>query len=217
MSNQTKNDFLFKVTMYRACLLHTEIQAETPEQALNKVKSAMLLAPSLEDAVDSIELDEDYDTTRITVSLSEAETEDNFNVLVKVTPDVQTLKNLLAIPQTEEEYKTLILILQSLLKENNSLYQPLIGLISGLTHDYLMKSEANQELLVRIPFNIEIASRVVSGQIKGFLINSIQGCSTYDDSLTPLMASHLIKKEYSEEGKSLDGDSAKDLQLYIWR
>jgi hypothetical protein len=64
-------------------MLHTEVHAKTPEQAVELFKTALLYAPSLKDVVDSIELDEDHPPTRIAVSLSEPKDDGDFNVLVK--------------------------------------------------------------------------------------------------------------------------------------
>lgn len=133
----------YKVTMYQACMLHTEIQAETPEQALEMFKSTVLYSFSLKEAVDSIEIDEDYAPTRIVVSLSEEKDSDDCltTVLVEDTPDVQTLKNLLSVPQTESEYTRLVdviaLALFEAVNDNpESPLCPLLDFVCGLISAY---------------------------------------------------------------------------------
>jgi hypothetical protein len=69
--------------------------------------------------------------------------------------------------------------------------------------------EPEQKQLVRVVFNRELAAKVFSNKVKGCLLQ--EGTPLSNGMMS------VLREESSEEGKSLDGDSEKDLQLYIWR
>jgi hypothetical protein len=75
--------------------------------------------------------------------------------------------------------------------------------------------EPEQKQLVKVVFTRELAAKVFANKTKGCLLS--EGTPLSNGMMTVFMATQLLKEEYSEEGKSLDGDSNKDLQLYVWR
>jgi len=130
----------YNVVIYRPCYYKvSDINANTPEEAIEKVErhvSEYGLASSI---MDYVETDDDFEPTRITVT--DADAEEYTEVLVKGTPDVQTLKNLLSVPQTESEYTRLVdVIALSLFEAVNdnpeSPLCPLLAFVCGLISVY---------------------------------------------------------------------------------
>ena len=127
----------YNVVIYRPCYFKvSDINANTPKEAVEKAEE-YAYSKGLDSACEYVEVDEDFEPTRITVT--DADAEEYTEVLVKDTPDVQTLKNLLSVPQTESEYNTMFTIRNKLLDDNLTRYQPLIDLVSSLMHSYLWR------------------------------------------------------------------------------
>ena len=69
----------YKIHSYQSCIFHKQVPAESPEKALALFKAGFLRAPTLEDAVHSIEIDPDSPPAQTAVW----DTEQEVTVLVE--------------------------------------------------------------------------------------------------------------------------------------
>src|SRR5574343_404119 len=127
----------YKVVMYRHCILGVNnINASSPQKALEMFKTALTFAPSLEEASSFIEVDEDFPPTEISVY----EEENYTKVLTIKTESIENLVNLPSVPQTESDYSNLVSIRTLLtLHQNNDKgkdTRPLFNLITNLLNLY---------------------------------------------------------------------------------